>query len=452
MINAKRTCAFVVQILMMQACIVAIAAPLTHADDLDQGRSSIEIPMVSGRVDASELLEPICKELGIDTVAALDKLDWTIDTSSLLGRLQLGLIERATGGIVAADVDPDRLSISFDSDALEAKRLELEPKIRALIARFSGADGLPAANAPREYGIFVMTPEDGRQSIAAVSALPDRIVLLVHGLDDPGGMFDDLIPSLHQAGYAVALFDYPNDGPISESADLLATQLVKLRALGTARVDIVAKSMGGLVTRDLLTRPSYYNGDGRGNETLPAIDRFIMIGTPNHGSHMARFRVLLELGEHLPGVLNGSLDSGGADLDGRGEAGIDLLPNSTFLERLNKRPLSTHTRHTIIAGRISPFDSGDVDRWVKRMRNAADLHSAPNWLRRLADNDGKGLTGLAESTVSGLGDGLVTIESARLEGVDDFVIVGGNHVSMIVNFGDDVPPAIPIILDRLARE
>ena len=60
-------------------------------------------------------------------------------------------------------------------------------------------------------------------------------------------------------------------------------------------------------------------------------------------------------------------------------------------------------------------------------------------------------------TVNGLGDGCVSIESAKLKGVDDFSLVTGNHLSMVVRIGpakadDRIPPAIPIVLDRLAKD
>ena len=54
--------------------------------------------------------------------------------------------------------------------------------------------------------------------------------------------------------------------------------------------------------------------------------------------------------------------------------------------------------------------------------------------------------------VNGLGDGLVSINSARLEGVTDMVMVEADHMGLIVNVlpSDRRPPAIAIVLDRLA--
>jgi hypothetical protein len=53
----------------------------------------------------------------------------------------------------------------------------------------------------------------------------------------------------------------------------------------------------------------------------------------------------------------------------------------------------------------------------------------------------------------GLGDGLVTVESTRLEGVPHRT-VDGTHMSMIRNVTKGsrrIPPAVPIIVDRLKR-
>ena len=57
------------------------------------------------------------------------------------------------------------------------------------------------------------------------------------------------------------------------------------------------------------------------------------------------------------------------------------------------------------------------------------------------------------SLVNGLGDGVVSVESARLEGVDDFHVVEASHLGMILDYGRGADaPAIPIVLDRLSDD
>ena len=138
--------------------------------------------------------------------------------------------------------------------------------------------------------------------------------------------------------------------------------------------------------------------------------------------------------------------------DGRGEAGDDLLPGSVFLRRLNTRPLAAHTHHTIIAGRLSPIGESELRGLAEKIRKLAGREGAPSWLREAAESPGAGpAISVLAAAVNGLGDGLVTIESARLDGVEDFLVIEANHQSLIVNMfqSDRTPPAIPIILDRL---
>ena len=55
------------------------------------------------------------------------------------------------------------------------------------------------------------------------------------------------------------------------------------------------------------------------------------------------------------------------------------------------------------------------------------------------------------SMSNGLGDGLVTVESSRLEGVEQRT-VNGTHLTMIRNLSDDdqrIAPSIPIVLEFL---
>ena len=215
------------------------------------------------------------------------------------------------------------------------------------------------------FGVTFITKDKPRADIVELKAVPERIVMLIHGLDDPGRIFGDLIPVLRERGHAVTRFEYPNDGPICESADLLVRSLRELREAGVERVDIVAHSMGGLVSRDALTRRDGYGGDGSGGEDLPSIDRLIMVGTPNQGSVCAKFRVLGEFQEHITRAWHGDRTPDRSDADGSGEAGRDLLPDSEYLCDLNERPLATHTRHTIIAARMSPVDDAAVTQWAK---------------------------------------------------------------------------------------
>jgi len=252
-------------------------------------------------------------------------------------------------------------------------------------------------------------------------------VVLVHGLDDPGKVWMNLAPTLSAEGYGVSAMEYPNDQAIRQSAKLLQRALHDLSRQSFTQVSIVAHSMGGLVVREMLTSPSL---------TCSAIDcqrvrvdKLIMVGTPNHGSQLARLRGLSEVREQLSRLVSG--DVGWLDwiFDGAGEAGINLVPNSDFLMQLNARPHAKDTAMAVIAGIVAKEPLDALSELLTA--NTGDQHH--EWPLE--------------------GDMLVSLSSAKLVGVP-FYRVSGNHLSIIRNVSKNserIPPAVPLVL-RLLKE
>lgn len=329
-------------------------------------------------------------------------------------------------------------------------------------------DGAHARSAASQ-GVFVYTPESDGEADAdppplwtpmseATRPEGDRVVLLVHGLDEPGDIWDDLSIALSDAGHGVARFNYPNDQDPALSADELAASMRALRGdCGVERVDLVCHSMGGLVARDVLTRPEYYNADASAHDGFPAVPRIITIGTPNRGSAFAPLRGLGEVREHVVRFF-GSDDHDAATIlafipDGDGAAADALTPGSDYLQELNARPLPERTDFTIIAGRMTPLESADLNPMLDTV-----------FARRVLGKERiERLRLQTDQVVGAVGDGVVTVESARLEGVEDTVILDANHRSLVRRmemldsagrlFGraPAEPPAIEVILDRLGE-
>jgi hypothetical protein len=232
----------------------------------------LDVPLVDGRLDLADILWQARRKQGMAVPLFLRKRCWPIDARSRLGRAQLDTVAGMTGGSFRIEVDDERARVWLDPAPVPGKSIERR------LERILGALANPS------FGITFATNGDERLPAAIYlirPPVPRRVIVLVHGLDDPGWMWRDMVPALRGAGHDVARMEYLNDGPIDEAADLLAWSLLALRAAGVEHVDVVAHSMGGLVTRDVLTRPAYYDGDGRGDERLPAIRRLIMCGTPN---------------------------------------------------------------------------------------------------------------------------------------------------------------------------
>jgi pimeloyl-ACP methyl ester carboxylesterase len=272
--------------------------------------------------------------------------------------------------------------------------------------------------------------------------LKDRAVVLIHGLDDPGKVWQDLRPALVQEEYDVWQFEYPNDQPLAESAEMLFQELQTLKSEQINRISIVAHSMGGLISRELLTSATLAYRKAIEEQKVPEVDLFIMVGTPNHGSHMVQLRFFSEVRDHIARLFKGQTGWLNFIFDGAGEAKIDLLPGSSFLNELNRRPHPEDIEQLIIAGITSPWDQQELDGML-------DSYSAK--VSGLKPEDLDTIKSLLASMTDGLGDGLVSVESTRLPGIAHMT-VKGTHLSMIRNVTPDserIPPALPIIIRYL---
>lgn len=258
-----------------------------------------------------------------------------------------------------------------------------------------------------------------------------RAVLLVHGLDEPGTIWDQLAPALAADGHAVARFDYPNDQPARRSGDALADALAGLRAQGVATVPIVAHSMGGLLARDALTRP--------GPDARPRTPTLITLGTPHEGSPWASWQPAAEIREHVQRwIASGDRDPArlfAAWHDGLGGARHDLEPGSAYLDELDQRPWDDAVRVVCVVGLI---------RHAGEAVGANELAALPVVTDRL-------------------GDGVVPASSAAgFEHADEVLFVRANHRNMVRAIEIEAwardrlgapppeqPPAIDLVLNRL---
>ena len=269
-------------------------------------------------------------------------------------------------------------------------------------------------------------------------------VILVHGLDESGKLWMNLAPVLVKEGFSVWIMKYPNDQPITESAQFFLKHLKLHNVSGKGSISIVAHSMGGLVAREMLTDPALSYAERADKGELPAVELLIMVGTPNHGSGLAQFRVFTEFRDQLKNIFKGNYHWLQGIIDGAGEAGIDLIPGSKFLVSLNSRPHPRNVSMLVIAGVISPGQKNEIEKFAHNLEV-----KLPGDTRVAA----KKMENVLLSVSKQVGDGLVSVNSARLSGVP-LNIVQGTHLSMIRNIRADsqrIPPAIPITIEQLNR-
>nr|MBA2324093.1 hypothetical protein [Pseudonocardiales bacterium] len=161
----------------------------------------------------------------------------------------------------------------------------------------------------------------------------ERLLLVVHGiLGDTRGMtaFLDAGPDPIRRHYdAVLALDYENiNTPVGQTAAALATRIADAGLRGGQHIDVVAHSMGGLVSRWWIERA--------GGAT--AVRRLVTCGTPHQGSPWPRVQDIatatLALGLNGLGPLGTGLGAllGGVELVDN--ALDDMHPGSTLLSQL----------------------------------------------------------------------------------------------------------------------
>lgn len=192
-----------------------------------------------------------------------------------------------------------------------------------------------------------------------------KVLVVIHGIiGDTKPMLANLNFLLTQNRYDLILsYDYEN---LNEPIEKIALELNKrLDKYGIGKddgktVDILAHSMGGLVSRYLIEQ--IRKGDN-------AIDRLIMFGTPNGGSvfgDIPGYRdvlnklltVALNYGRAWLGPLGTFMDVVNKGLSASKFLTVTLAqmsPTSPFIEKLYQNNIKVHTKYTIVAGDTTTY-------------------------------------------------------------------------------------------------
>ncbi len=379
------------------------------------------VALHEGKLRTADLAAALCRELNLPD-CSFDCGE--IDFRGLNGSLFVTALNESLG-------DGCRISATDDVVVLHIDTEKLPKSVRTAkqAARIFTAVAAPDATARQRayYGLW------GPKNIDTTKPL----VVLIHGLDCDRLNWQPMIDLLHKEGRQAAVFAYPSDQPIADSSKALGEKLALLRLeIPDLTYDLVCHSMGGLVAR------GYVEGEGyRGG-----VERFIMLGTPNRGSSWAGYRLALELDEHYDLWRHEpNWSPSWMITDGLGEAGADLKPGSNFLRVLNAHPRRAGVKYTIVAGnqhparRITTNCIDGVAGWIP--------NCVSNWWG-FRQTKNKLLNTAGRMRQRGESDGPVSVESCRLDGVDDFVVVAATHASLCYPC-DGYLPAWDTIRDRL---
>jgi pimeloyl-ACP methyl ester carboxylesterase len=300
-------------------------------------------------------------------------------------------------------------------------------------------DGQPDGG---ECGLYVFQPDNGFRTRA-----PDRLigpggrgVVIVHGLESDLTRFEAMARALADCpatgGAPILGFLYPNDESLARSARFLKRELH--RVCGTAeQVDFVCHSAGGLVVR-------YYAEREAGG-----LRRAVFLGTPHAGSRLSELGAFLEMGQLVEKADLGFPETlRSAIMDGRGQMGIDLKPDSLFLRDLNGgEPRAEH--YAVIRGRAVRATSGLAFRTlhgaaIVALKQGAARLNVPELLRAMVLQKVDSWS-LPEEILRG--DLAVSLDSAGLEGVRRTETLPLNHVRLT-----RAAEAIDTVLEMLAED
>jgi triacylglycerol esterase/lipase EstA (alpha/beta hydrolase family) len=209
------------------------------------------------------------------------------------------------------------MAAHFGGATPPAYRLDATARLRMLADEFRASMLVTSWHVPRARAATRIHPDSRRPP-----------VLLLHGYGCNSGYWAHLAPLLDAAGISYASVDLePVAGDIDGYVETVERAVDALcAASGQRRVAIVAHSMGGLVAR------AWMRGHGAGRAA-----RVITLGTPHHGTALARF--------------------------GLGRNAFQMRPGSAWLRALDAsedaatraRITSIYTHHDNI---VSPRESG----------------------------------------------------------------------------------------------
>ena len=270
---------------------------------------------------------------------------------------------------------------------------------------------------------------------------PRRWVILVHGFASGIDSLQPLMDQLEQQGLRCRRFAYPNDGSVADAANILSRELaVTAQRYPDRKLTIISHSMGGLVSRFALEYPGMATGN---------VDQLIMVSPPNQGSDLAALPVGAEPERLVQLIENQAIGKiFAAAIQGAvGRAQTDLLPDSAFLEKLNQLPRNPHVRYSIFAGTDAPVQGPGAAAVQELNRLARQIPDERPALQAIMNQIA--LAANSEALQAGRGDGVVSVQSAKLADVTDFQTLPYGH--NVLTQGLNTPAGEKLLREIVSR-
>ncbi len=167
---------------------------------------------------------------------------------------------------------------SLWSDSLLYAGWRIQSHFYAGQSRLVDRDGLIRAEGTRAECVAALAYLKWKEAVRPTSR---RLAILVHGLASSPAIWAPMRKALEFDGYEVTTYTYPStEQSLYVSANGLEQSLLALDPLDYDSVVIVAHSLGGLLTRAALARPTFARYPVK-------VSHVVMLGTPNQGATLA---------------------------------------------------------------------------------------------------------------------------------------------------------------------
>jgi alpha-beta hydrolase superfamily lysophospholipase len=216
----------------------------------------------------------------------------------------------------------------------------------------------------------------------------------------------------------------------------LSTVLKELPDHRRQDISLVTVSMGGLISQTMIETPELY---------VDGVKRLIACVPPFQGSELATLRFLVEIGDQTMNFFDPRRVAN-AFGDGMGRAGIDLHPDSLFMEKRKQLERNPNVTYSILAGNQGFVDATVLARLHRQIQEEKTINGFNEAMRRISLERVE----LLMDFQTGKGDGAVKLESATLDGVDDRVVLPVHHLQILTDLTrKDPPPGFEEMVKRL---
>lgn len=380
-----------------------------------------------GIVRTEQIWQKVLEQAGADLKKPLMKrrMLQSIDLSRPRARWLVRGIDFALRPAIRLSLNGDGTGIVVEIDKTEVEKIKasMGESIRNVGATASEWNSEP-------YGLKVV--HENRTA--------DRTVVIVHGFNSSPEPFGNVVELLQTTDSQIATFYYPSQLGVTSAAERLSNDLKSFSADNPEQsITILSHSMGGLCSRFVIESEEF---------DCTAVDRLIMVATPNHGTEIAQ-----------PGLTGEVFDGVFAQIDRPKIASTlksivteinyglkDLEPNSQLLRQLNALPRNPRVSYHILLGNKAPLTREQIataTKVVKRIKS--NIPAANLAAQHMADT----LQQLSNEIAKPNGDGVVSVASGELPGVEDIEVLEFSHNDICASESEGWEILKDEILERL---